>query len=62
MKRAGAGAFPFVRVAETLAERRADLSRLARADPDDRELAREVGELELVDAGKGLLRALLRGS
>ena len=59
-QRAGARPLPLVRVAEPFAERLAHLGGFARAYPDDRELARDVGELELVDAGARLLRALFR--
>jgi hypothetical protein len=59
-ERAGTGTFPFMRVAQALADRFADLGRLARPYPDHRIGAGNVRELELVDAGLGVLRTLAR--
>ena len=50
LQRARARTFPFMRVAEPLADGAAQLFRLVRAHPHDRVLALDVRKLELVDA------------
>ena len=57
----GAGPLPFVRIAEALAHRLANLGGLAGARPDNRVGAGDVRELETVDAGGRLGGRLRRG-